>query len=315
MAQTTQAAKPTDQWYQQKRIGGLRRFALAITALNVLGHTVLGFEQSWAQPLVALATGYFVEIVLEWVDSWANKRPTRFGESPIEFVDFILSAHISSLAVSMLLYANETLWPVAFAVAVAIGSKHVLRVATEKGKRHFMNPSNLGISATLLLFPWIGIAPPYHFTENTSGVIDWILPVLIIVSGTFLNWRFTSKLPLIGAWLGVFALQAIGRTLFFDASLAGAMLPMTGLAFVLFTFYMVTDPATTPSKPRSQIIFGASVALVYSFLMVQHVVFGLFFALSIVCAFRGVGLFATAWLASRDRQRAQVQQPAVAKEA
>ena len=40
------------------RLGALRRFAFAITALNVVGHTWLGFEQSWAQPLVALATAY-----------------------------------------------------------------------------------------------------------------------------------------------------------------------------------------------------------------------------------------------------------------
>ncbi|NEQ87997.1 MAG: enediyne biosynthesis protein UnbU, partial [Moorea sp. SIO2I5] len=38
------------KWYQTNRLGGLRRFAIAITVLNLLGHTVLGFEQSWAQP-------------------------------------------------------------------------------------------------------------------------------------------------------------------------------------------------------------------------------------------------------------------------
>ncbi|HBL25338.1 MAG TPA: enediyne biosynthesis protein UnbU, partial [Acidobacteria bacterium] len=32
------------------RLTALRRFAIAITTLNVLGHTVLGFEQAWATP-------------------------------------------------------------------------------------------------------------------------------------------------------------------------------------------------------------------------------------------------------------------------
>jgi hypothetical protein len=40
------------------RLPALRRFAVAITLLNVFGHTVLGFEQSWAQPLAALVTAY-----------------------------------------------------------------------------------------------------------------------------------------------------------------------------------------------------------------------------------------------------------------
>jgi hypothetical protein len=29
------------------RLGGLRRFAVAITVLNILGHAFFGFEQSW----------------------------------------------------------------------------------------------------------------------------------------------------------------------------------------------------------------------------------------------------------------------------
>ena len=66
---------------------------------------------------------------------------------------------------------------------------------------------------------------------------------------------------------------------------------MTGVAFVLFTFYMVTDPATTPERPGAQVAFGASVALVYSFLIMSHVVFGLFVALVIVCVARGLGMY------------------------
>ncbi len=35
------------------RLGGLRRFAIAISVFNILGHTVFGFEQAWIQPLVS----------------------------------------------------------------------------------------------------------------------------------------------------------------------------------------------------------------------------------------------------------------------
>ena len=37
---------------------------------------------------------------------------------------------------------------------------------------------------------------------------------------------------------------------------------MTGMAFLLFTFYMVTDPATTPRAPLPQFAFGVAVAAV-----------------------------------------------------
>src|SRR5688500_17733357 len=60
------------------RLGGLRRFAVAITILNILGHAFFGFEQSLAQPLVALAAAYIAELLLEFIDARLNGRPLRF---------------------------------------------------------------------------------------------------------------------------------------------------------------------------------------------------------------------------------------------
>lgn len=278
-------------WAEANRLGGLRRFSIAISILNILGHTVFGFEQAWITPFVSLAAAYSTELLLEILDAKLSNRRFKFAGGPQKFIDFLLSAHITGLAVGMLLYANERLWPVAFAACAAIASKNVLRAKVGSGTRHFLNPSNLGISLTLVLFPWIGIAPPYHFTEHLVGVGDWVLPGIIVCSGTFLNWRFTKRLPLIGTWLTCFVAQALLRSWLFGARLEAALLPMTGVAFILYTFYMVTDPATTPSSTRSQMLFGAAVAFTYGLLMVMHIVFGLFFALSIVCLGRGVALW------------------------
>lgn len=284
-------------WKDSNRLGGLRRFAVAISVLNILGHTVFGFEQAWATPLVSLAAAYSTELLLEWVDARLSHRPVRFRGGLMRLIDFLLSAHITGLAVAMLLYANDRLWPVAFAASAAIASKSIFRVPLVKGSCHFFNPSNFGISLTLLLFPWIGIAPPYHFTENLVGAGDWILPGIIVFSGTFLNARFTRRLPLIGAWLTCFFAQALLRHWLLGARLESALMPMTGVAFILYTFYMVTDPATTPSSAREQVAFGAAVGFTYGLLMVCHIVFGLFFALSIVCTARGGMLAMKAWLA------------------
>jgi hypothetical protein len=285
------------------RLGGLRRFAVAITVLNILGHTFFGFEQSLAQPVVALISAYCAELLLEFIDARCNRRPLRFmGGGARKFVEFLLSAHITGLACAMLLYANERLGPVVFASVVAICSKCILRAPVGRGTRHFFNPSNFGITVTLLVFSWVSVAPPYQFTENMTGVGDWILPAVIICTGTFLNARFTHRLPLIAAWVGGFVAQAAVRSLFFDSPFGAALVPMTGVAFILYTFYMVTDPATTPEGRREQITFGFSVAAVYGMLMVAHVVFGLFFALTIVCTFRGVWMFACRWIKGDARE-------------
>ena len=285
------------------RLGGLRRFAIAITVLNILGHAFFGFEQSLAHPLVALASAYSVELLLEFIDARCNRRPLRFlGGGPRKFIEFLLSAHITGLACAMLLYANERLGPVIFASVVAICSKCLLRAPVGNGTRHFFNPSNFGITVTLLVFSWVSVAPPYQFTENMTGFGDWVLPAVIVCTGTFLNARFTHRLPLIAAWLGGFVAQAAVRSLLFDTPLEAALVPMTGVAFILYTFYMVTDPATTPEGRREQIAFGFSVAAVYGLLMATHIVFGLFFALTIVCGVRGSWLLAMQWVRSRRRE-------------
>ena len=288
-------------WQAANRLGGLRRFAVAITALNVLGHSVLGFEQSIAQPLVAVATAYFMEFLLEWIDAHAKRRRARYSGGPQSLVDFLLSAHITGLATSMLLYANESLAAIAFAAGVATASKFVFRVRMGRSSRHFFNPSNFGITITLLLFPWVGIAPPYHFTENVYGAWDWLLPGLIVVTGTFLNARFSHRLPLISAWVIGFALQAVVRNLLFDTAVLAGLVPMTGLAFVLYTFYMITDPATSPASPRAQVAFGLSVAVTYGLLMAAHIVFGLFFALTAVCLVRGLAIAVSSTVRSPAR--------------
>jgi Na+-translocating ferredoxin:NAD+ oxidoreductase RnfD subunit len=297
------------------RLGALRRFATAITLLNIFGHTVLGFEQALATPVVALLAAYSTEILLEVLESRRLGRRPRFLAGGTAPIDFLLSAHISGLAVAMLLYANDRLLPVAFAAVTAIASKHLFRVGTNGSRRHFFNPSNLGITATLLAFPWVGIAQPYMFTENLSGGWDWFLPCLIICTGSFLNTMFTKRIPLILSWLGAFVLQAVVRHFLFGNLLLPSLNPMTGVAFLLFTFYMVTDPATTPSSTRGQIAFGAAVALAYGTLMAFHVVFGLFFGLTAVCVGRGVLMHLRSLAAQRAEARSRIEVPSIPAEA
>ncbi len=291
----------TSIWDRNDRLAGLRRFAVAITVLNIAGHFFLGFEQSWAQPLAALAAAYGMEILMELVDARLNKRAYRFNGGVRSWVDFLLSAHISGMACSMLLYSNQRLWPTAFAAAMAIASKGIIRIKMKGGERHVLNPSNFGITITLLLFPWVGVAQPYMFTENLGGTADWVFPVVAIMLGSFLNANFTKRVPLILAWLGGFVIQAIIRTEIVDTPTMAALAPVTGIAFLLFTFYMVTDPATTPSSMWGQIAFGAGTAALYSVLVAFHIVFGMFFALTIVCLIRLISLMVLR-LYAREKQ-------------
>jgi enediyne biosynthesis protein E5 len=269
----------------------LRNFALSISILNIFGYTLLGFEQPWLWPFIAVLTGYSTEIILELISSWAHRRQPRFlGAGPRRVYEFLLPAHITALAVNMLLYANNQILPVIFGVFVGVAGKHVFQAPIAGRMRHFMNPSNFGIAVVLVSFSsWISIAPPYEFTEEVNTFFRLMIPLILITAGTVLNAKLTGKVPLILGWMGGFAIQAFVRHWIWDVALFSALGAMTGIAFILFTNYMVTDPGTTPFKGRAQFMFGSSVAVVYGILMEFNVTYTLFFALVIVCSLRGLG--------------------------
>ena len=279
--------------HHPKVVKALRNFAISISVFNVLGYTVLGFEQPWLWPFIAVATGYAVEIGLELIGAGVERRTPRFRGGGVRGVlEFLYPSHITSLAVNMLIYVNDQIWVMLFGVVVAVGGKWVLRAPVRGRLRHYMNPSNLGLVVILLLFPWVSIAPPYHFTEYVSGPADWIIPAAILAAGTMLNAKLTDRTPLIVAFLVGYALQAVVRGIILDTAILGALSSMTGVAFVLFTNYMITDPGTSPSKPGSQVAFGGAVAAVYAYFAGSGITYGLFFATAVVCLGRGVFLWA-----------------------
>jgi hypothetical protein len=296
------AAKPKPD----PRYIALRNFAVSISVLNIFGYTILGFEQPWLWPILAVLTGYTTELVFETISAWVYQRPPKYrGNGLRGLYEALLPSHITALAVSMLLYCNNQFWPVAFGVVVGVGAKHVLQAPINGRMRHFMNPSNLGITAVLLCFSqWASIAPPYQFSENANTYFRVMIPLIIATSGTVINAMLTRKVPLIMGWMGGFAIQAFVRHWIWHVSLFSALGAMTGIAFVLFTNYMITDPGTTPFKARNQFMFGSSVAIVYAVLMQMNAVYTLFFATTLVCAFRGLGWWGAHFMAKAKQRRA-----------
>jgi len=301
-------SKTSPPRHNAKVVTALRRFAISITIFNIVGYALLGFEQAWLWPFIALATGYTVEIGLETIGARTERRAPRFtGNGPRGLVEFLFPAHITSLAVNMLTYVNDRVLVMVFGVTLAVAAKWVLRAPVRGRLRHYMNPSNFGIAAILLLFPWASIAPPYHFTERVSGPIDWLIPVLIIAGGTMINGKLTGRMWLIAGWVGTFALQAVVRGVLLDTSIPGALATMTGVAFVLFTNYMITDPGTSPSRPASQVAFGAGVAIIYGFFTGAGIAYGIFFATATVCLIRGAFLWSLHF-ANKAREQYEAQQ-------
>ncbi|WP_026314117.1 enediyne biosynthesis protein [Actinomadura flavalba] len=304
MTTTEKAAPPR---HDPKVVMALRNFAMSMTVFNILGYLILGFEQPWSWPFAALATAYSLEMGLEVISARVERRTERFrGRGVRGVVEFLYPAHITALAVNMLTYVNDKIGVMIFGVVVAVGAKWVLRAPVRGRMRHFMNPSNLGIAVILLVFPWASIAPPYHFTETIDSAWDWLIPAGILMAGTMLNAKLTGRTWLIMGWVSFYILQAVFRGLVYGTSISAALVMMSGVAFVLYTNYMVTDPGTSPSAPASQFAFGAGIAILYGYFTGTGIAYGLFFATAAVCLIRGAYLWALHF-SQRAAERRAVQ--------
>ena len=284
---------------------GLRMSATLATVFTILGHTVFGFEQPVAQVFVALAAGYSSALFFEWVDARVNGIVPGYAGGWRKMVDFLLSAHMTSITLSFLLYFNERLWIMALAVVLAIGSKYVLRVRQNGRLQHFMNPSNFAIAVVLIAYQWTGVLP-WSYTIELHGVFDWLIPLIIVGLGMRLNLLFTGRIPTVLSWLVTFVALGAGRAWFQHSAVVAELIVLTGIPMVLFTFYMITDPQTSPSRRTSQIAFGAGIALAYSVLLLLHVQYTMFYSVTVICVIRG------AWLAAASLREPSARPATVA---
>lgn len=164
------------------------------------------------------------------------------------------SALITALGLCLLLKANSVSTLV-LGAAVAVGSKFLIRY---RGK-HLFNPANIGIIIALLLTgdAWVS---PGQWGNSTLLVYFFggaALMVLLKVG------RIDTSL----AFLGTFAALEYMRTvLFLGWEFEVFAHKMASGTLLLFAFFMITDPMTTPNAPKARILWAAGIAMLTFFL-------------------------------------------------
>ncbi|MEM8770864.1 MAG: RnfABCDGE type electron transport complex subunit D [Pseudomonadota bacterium] len=184
------------------------------------------------------------------------------------------SALVTSLSLALLLRA-DAVWPLALAGALAVGSKFALRL----NGTHIFNPANFAIVAMTLA---TGAA---WTTPGQWGTAVWFA-ALLAGAGMFVTYRAARfDVPLI--FLGVFAALLIGRALWLGDPLSIPLLRLQNGALILFAFFMISDPKTTPDGALARAIFAGGAALA-AYVMTFHFFMadGLFYALALLCILR-----------------------------
>jgi Na+-translocating ferredoxin:NAD+ oxidoreductase RnfD subunit len=141
-----------------------------------------------------------------------------------------------------------------------------------------------------------------------------VVPAVVIGLGLRLNLMFTGRIPLIASFVGCFLLQGVIRSVLLNLPMLAQLGPLTGVALILFTFYMITDPQTSPSSRAGQIAYGGGIALTYGLLLALRVRFTPFYAVLLVASARGLLIAITNAVADRKAAAALVLAPELGAE-
>jgi Na+-translocating ferredoxin:NAD+ oxidoreductase RnfD subunit len=237
----------------------VRYIVLAILALYlVLGFTILGFNRTPAQILLTtiLTASFEVSLTRVFKGKWV----------------FPLSAIITSCSLSILLNYSQSYYVLIVPVFFAIGSKYIF---TFNG-RHAFNPAQVAVTLSLIFASSIiSVAPAYQWYGIES------MSVFIGMFGVFLLLPKINRHWLVISFLGFFTINTFIRAMIMKHHLPFETLFLGTLSsppFFLFTFFMITDPQTSPKTKKGQIIAGFFLALIDLLLHLKQSYYTFFFA-------------------------------------
>jgi Na+-transporting NADH:ubiquinone oxidoreductase subunit NqrB len=205
----------------------------ALTALLTYGVTVLGFDVRPANVLAFLAGAFGTQ----WLGSRLSNLPRTDLRSP----------WISALSLCLLLRTSSP-WLALVAAIVAIGTKFVLRV---NGK-HLFNPTNIGIVAVILITDRAWVSP------GQWGSVTYLAFLFVCIGGIVVNRAARSDVTI--AFLVFYAAFVFGRSVQLGDPLVIPLHRLESGAILLFAFFMISDPKTTPSARTGRVLYAFLVA-------------------------------------------------------
>ena len=265
-----------------------------IVSLQVLGQVAFDFRLSIAQILVSLVTAG----VLEFAITFRRQHVIMWPASALltgNGVAFVLRVPGTEHGDW---WSMKGWWIFAGTSAVALLSKYLIRV---RGS-HIFNPSNFGLVLCFLLLGAQRADPLALWWGPLSPAL--VLALVLIVVGGFLILRRLHLLEIaVGFWLafaaGIGVLAASGHTM----TAAWHVGPIEGRQFwwllvtspeiLVFLFFMITDPKTTPRSSAGRRAYAVGVGLLATVLIAPQTTefatkVAILASLALVCAARGL---------------------------
>ena len=217
-------ASPFDPRYYQIAVLGL---------LVVYGLGRLDFEIGFTRTLLILLTTLLAQAAC----TWAWKLPAYDARSAL----------ISALSLCLLLRTNSPAVALA-ACVVTIGSKFVLRA---RGK-HLFNPTNFGLVAMMATTDQVCVSPGQWGNAAFFGFLMACLGGIVVNRAARSDVTFTFLIS--------YAAMLAARSLWLGEPLSIPIHRLQSGALLLFSFFMISDPKTTPDSRAGRILFALLVA-------------------------------------------------------
>ena len=157
----------------------------------------------------------------------------------------IKSAVITALGLCLLFSANS-MWTYALCGVLAIASKFMIRL---NGK-HIFNPSLFGIVFCLLFTNDAWVSPGKWGNEYLMVVFFIACALLVLLK----VGRIDTSLSFLGTLM---ALEFFRTCIYFNDNIWVFLQKFSSGTILLFAFFMITDPMTTPRSFKGRLIYGS----------------------------------------------------------
>jgi len=205
----------------------------ALASLLLYGMAFLGFDVSPGRAAVILAAALGTQLLC----TRAFRLPAFDPKSAL----------ISGLSLCLLLRTN--LWALAVSTAaVTIASKFLIRW---NGK-HLFNPTNFGLVALMLMTGEVWVSPGQWGSAAFFAFLISCAGLLVVQRAARADVTF--------AFLGFYAGLLLARSLWLGEPLSIPLHRLESGALLLFSFFMISDPKTTPDARAARILFALLVA-------------------------------------------------------
>ena len=218
-----------------------RHFQIAVVAALLLyGVSAIDFGISAGRILILLSTTALTQ--------WVATRLTGAAFDP-------RSPVISGLSLGLLARSNSILLLVLAAI-VAIASKFLIRSRRKAGGagKHIFNPTNFALVFMVLLSGGKLWVSPDQWGNGAT------LSLFLGCAGMAVVHR-AARSDVTWAFLGAYAAILVGRALWLGDPLSIALHGLNREALLIFAFFMISDPKTTPDSRAGRILYATLIAV------------------------------------------------------